>query len=104
MDRIDRDQTPSGHGQGFGYSCGCPKPAHISCDLLILVEEATDAVASVNFVDPGRRVAGERSQGSSLTQAAMRSVIVVVALEVAQHGCSVPSVDDQKAVEQFTAD
>jgi hypothetical protein len=34
----------------------------------------------------------------------MRSVIVVVALEVAQHGCSVPSVDDQKTVEQFVAD
>jgi hypothetical protein len=34
----------------------------------------------------------------------MRSVIVVVALEVAQHGCSVPSVDDQKTVEEFAAD
>jgi hypothetical protein len=34
----------------------------------------------------------------------MRPVIVVVALEVAQHCCSVSSVDDQKTVEQFTAD
>ena len=36
--------------------------------------------------------------------AAMRPVIVVVALEVAQHGCSVSSVDDQETVEQFAAD
>jgi hypothetical protein len=34
----------------------------------------------------------------------MRSVIVVVALEIAQHGCSVPSVDYQETVEQFAAD
>ena len=31
-------------------------------------------------------------------------MIVVVALELAQHGGGVPLVDDQKAVEQFAAD
>ena len=34
----------------------------------------------------------------------MRTVIVVVALELAQYGCSVSLVDDQKMVEQFAAD
>jgi hypothetical protein len=31
----------------------------MSCDVLILVEESTDAVASVDLADPGRRAAGE---------------------------------------------
>ena len=31
-------------------------------------------------------------------------MMIGVALELAQHGCSVPLVDDQKAVEQFAAD
>ena len=46
---------------------------------------------------------GEWSQGSSLTEAAVRPVVVVVALVLAQHGCGVPLVDDQEAVEEFTA-
>jgi len=33
----------------------------MSCDVLILVEESTDAVASVDLADPGRRAAGEWS-------------------------------------------
>ena len=33
----------------------------------------------------------------------MRTVIVVVTLELVQHGCSLPLVDDQKTVEQFAA-
>jgi hypothetical protein len=32
------------------------------------------------------------------------TVIVVVALELAEHGCGVLSVDDQKTVEEFAAD
>jgi hypothetical protein len=32
------------------------------------------------------------------------TVIVVVTLELVQHGCCVPLVDDQKTVEQFAAD
>jgi hypothetical protein len=31
-------------------------------------------------------------------------MIIVVALELAQHGCGVPLVDDEKAVEEFAAD
>jgi hypothetical protein len=31
-------------------------------------------------------------------------MIIVVALELAQHGCGVPLVDDQKAVDEFPAD
>jgi hypothetical protein len=33
----------------------------MSCDVLIFVEEATDAVASVDLADPGRRAAREWS-------------------------------------------
>jgi hypothetical protein len=33
----------------------------------------------------------------------VRPVVVVVALVLAQHGCGVPLVDDQEAVEEFTA-
>jgi hypothetical protein len=29
--------------------CGCPKPMHMSCDVLIFVEEAADAVASLDL-------------------------------------------------------
>jgi len=29
--------------------CGCPKPLHRSCDVLIFVEEAADAVASLDL-------------------------------------------------------
>jgi hypothetical protein len=31
-------------------------------------------------------------------------MIIVVALELAQHGCGVSLVDDEKAVEEFAAD
>jgi hypothetical protein len=34
----------------------------------------------------------------------MRSVVVVTACELAEHGCGVLLVDDQKTVEEFAAD
>jgi hypothetical protein len=34
----------------------------------------------------------------------MRPVIVVVVLVLTKHGCSMPLVDDQDAVEQFAAE
>ena len=43
----------------YARDCGCPKPAHMSCDVLIIVEESTDAVVSVDLADPGRGAAGE---------------------------------------------
>ena len=41
---------------------------------------------------------------AGVPQAAVRAVMVVVALELAQHGCGVSLVDDHKAVEEFAAD
>src|SRR4051794_29198768 len=41
----------------------------MSCDELMLIGEATDAVGSVDRADPGRRAAGEWSWGRSLPQA-----------------------------------
>jgi hypothetical protein len=32
---------------------------HMSCDVLIFVEEAADAVASLDLADPGRCTVGE---------------------------------------------
>src|SRR3954452_2916889 len=85
-------------------ACGAPKPLHMSCDVLIFVEEAADAVASLYLAQFGRRAVGEWPCGSCLSQAAVWTVIVVVALELAEHGCGVPLVDDQKTVEEFAAD
>jgi hypothetical protein len=48
------------NAQRPGLPCGGPKPAHMSCDVLIFVEESTDAVL-LDLADPGRRAAGEWS-------------------------------------------
>ncbi len=71
----------------------------MSCDLLIFVEEATKAVVSLDLGDLGRRAVGEGSCGGCLSQAAVRTVIIVGALELAEDGCGGPLVDDQKTVE-----
>src|SRR3954452_2363215 len=39
--------------------CGCPKPLHTSCDVQILVEEAADAVVSLDLAYLGWRAVGE---------------------------------------------
>jgi hypothetical protein len=55
----------------------------MSCDVLIFVEEAADAVVSMDLADVGRRGVGDRPCGSSLPEAAVWTVIVVVAFELA---------------------
>ena len=47
-------------GQGEVRACGCPKPLQMSRDVLIFVEEAADAVVSLDLVALGRRTVGER--------------------------------------------
>ena len=59
-----------------------PETLHALCDLLIFVEEAADEVVSLDLADLGRRAVGEWPRGSSLPQAAVRTVIVVLALEL----------------------
>jgi hypothetical protein len=76
----------------------------MSCDVLIFVEEAADAVAPLDLADLGRRAVGKWPCGRRLPQAAVRPVIVVMACKLAQHRCSVPLVDDQKTVEEFASD
>ena len=66
----------------------------MSCDVLIFVEETADSVLSLDLGDVGRRALGKCPCGGCLPQAAVRTVIVVVACELAQHGCGVPLVDD----------
>jgi hypothetical protein len=68
------------------------------------VEEAAEAVVSLDLVDLGRRAVGECPCGGCLAQAAVRPMMIVVALELAKHGCGVSLVDDQKTVEEFAAD
>ena len=50
------------------------------------------------------RCGGGGAVGSGLAESAVRSVIVVMAFERAQHGYSVSLVGDQEAVEEFAAD
>jgi hypothetical protein len=71
-----------------------PQRQRTLCDLRILVDEAVDAVASLDLVDVGWCAAGEWACGSSLPQGAVWPVTVVVAFELTQHGCGVSSVDD----------
>jgi hypothetical protein len=54
-----------------------------SCGLLIFVEEAAEAVVSLDLVDLGRRAVGECPCGGCLAQAAVRAMMIVVALELA---------------------
>ena len=63
-----------------GTALWVPETLRTSCDVLIFVEEAADAVVSLDLADLGRRAVGEWPCGSSLPQAAVRTVIVVVAL------------------------
>ena len=76
----------------------------MSRDLLILVDEAAEAVAPSDLVDLGWRATGEWSGGRSLIQGAVWPMAVVMAFELAEYGCSVSSIDDQEAVEEFAAD
>ena len=78
-----------------------PEIMHTSCGLLISVE-AVEPVGSFDLADLGRL--GEWPCGSSVAQGAVRTVIVVVALELAYRGCGVSFVDDQDPVEEFAAD
>jgi hypothetical protein len=71
---------------------------------LILVDEGADAVASLDLAWVGSRSVEEWTCGSSLPQPAVRPMAVVMAFELAQHGCGVSLVDDQQAVEEFAAD
>jgi hypothetical protein len=60
-----------------------PEIMHTSCGLLMFVEEAAEPVVSFDLADVGRRAVGEWPCRSSLAQGAVRTVIVVVALELA---------------------
>jgi len=44
---------------GAGERLWVPEPMHMSRDVLIAVEEAADAVLSLDLADPGRRAMGE---------------------------------------------
>jgi hypothetical protein len=46
-------------------ACGCPKPLHMSCDVLIFVEEPAGAVASLDLADLRRRPVGSGRRGAA---------------------------------------
>ena len=58
-----------------------PETLRTSCDLLIFVEEAAEAVVSFDLGDVGRRAVGECPCGGCLPQTAVRTMIIVVALD-----------------------
>ena len=57
-----------------------PGTMRTSCDLVIFVYEATEAVASYDAVKLRRGVLGKGSSGSGLAEGSMWTVIVVVPL------------------------
>jgi hypothetical protein len=81
-----------------------PETLRTSCCLLIFVEEAAEAVVSLDLVDVGRRALGEWPCGSCLPERSVWTVIVVMECELAQRDCGVSLVDDQKTVEEFAAE
>ena len=58
--RVGAENTDTSRDlQIFVYqACGCPKTLRTSCDLLIFVEEAADAVVSLDLADVGWRAVG----------------------------------------------
>ena len=81
-----------------------PESRLTSCDLLILVEQSAEPVAPLDGVRVARCPLGEWSEGSGLPEGAVWPVVVVVLGVLGQHGCGMPLVDDQEAVEEFAAD
>jgi hypothetical protein len=89
--RVKKNATPRTWPTCCGW-VGCrrrgsplwvPETRVRSCDLLILVDEAAETVASFDLVELGSCAAGEWAGWSSLPQGAVWPVTVVVALELA---------------------
>jgi hypothetical protein len=81
-----------------------PESRLTSGDLLILVEQSAEPVAPLDGVCDACCPLGEWSEGSGLPEGAVWPVVVVVLGVMGQHGCGMPLVDDQEAVEEFAAD
>jgi hypothetical protein len=62
------------------------------CDLLIFVEQAADAVMPLGPGDLGRRPVGGGREEAACPQAGVRTVMVVVAIELVQQLTTVPAV------------
>jgi hypothetical protein len=71
-----------------------PETLHALGDLLILVEQATEPVTSLDVVRLAWYVVGEWSQGCALVERAVRPVSVEVVLVLADNGCGMSLVDD----------
>src|SRR5947209_20390255 len=76
----------------------------MSRDLLILVDEAAEAVARSDLVGFFGARWGEWARGSSLIQGAVWSMTVVMAFGLVEYGGCVSLIDDQEVVEEFAAD
>ena len=81
-----------------------PETRYTSRDLLILVEQSVESVATSDVVDLCFGALWQGSSGSGLAEGAVRSVFVEMVLELVENGCRVSLVEDQDAVEEFAAD
>ena len=81
-----------------------PETLHTSRDLLVLVEQSAEPVVPSDGAGVGRWRLGEWSEGSGVAERAVWPVVVVVLGVLGQHGCRVPLVGDEDAVEEFAAD
>jgi hypothetical protein len=73
-------------------------------DLRILMDQATESIASDYRRRGVRRYRGERSKRRCLSQGPVRAMGVEVGLVLAQHLSGMCGVDDQDPVQQFTPD
>lgn len=73
-------------------------------DLLILVNEPAEPVASSDPSDLSCGVVRKGSRGRGLAESTVRAVIVVMVRVLLKHGRSMPPVDDQEAVEELAAE
>jgi hypothetical protein len=82
---------------------GARNAAHLS-DRLILVEQSAEPITPPDGVHLARRALRDWSSGRGLAEGAMRTVGVVVLFKFAEGCCGVSLIEDEDAVEEFTAD
>src|ERR1039457_4829513 len=84
-------------------ACACRKPRPRSCDQAIFVDQATDASVSSDAVLVEIDRVGQRCQRRGAVQAAVRPVLVVVDLVLAQDPPQMVLAPGQGAVQELAA-
>jgi len=86
--------------QEHGYALCVPKTSSTSCDQVIFVDQATDALLSSDAVLTEIDRLGERLQRRGAAQRAVRPVLIVVDLVLAQDPPQMSLAPDEGSVQQ----